>query len=472
MRKKVVLFGAGRFGKEAINWYGKENVDYFCDNNKYRIGEIFEGKRIISVDELINMKDKVIVIVCSGQGRNNIVNMLKRFGINKILLFEKCTSYTQLKDKINFKKYNTYKKEIENNEKQKIKIRFYLLSFRQGWNTIKSICEQFLADERYEIMVVVRNKDDIKYKHRNILQVEKENYDISKDKPNVIFYMNGNISGPNEINEMSKYTKLIINIPYVYYLIDKESYTYLDDRVKYLSMESSCFNLNNSVHLGHPALDGIYKKFKSKPDIPIEWQKKIENKKVFLWNAVHGYMETLFKGTTFHDLFNFLMNYFANRDDIALIFRPHPLLFKELISNSISSTEEIEQFRNYCLYSKNIVLDETLEYFTAFQVSDALISDLSGLLFSYLFTNKPVLYLNRKDVELNENMNKLYYLADVDSDNINKTFDNIDKFIKNICNNVDDLRGEREKEKSVFDKYFDGNTGIRIKKYIDDFIEG
>ena len=317
----------------------------------------------------------------------------------------------------------------------------------------------------------MRIKDDITYNNQEIIQIEKEKYDLSKDKPDVIFYMNGTISGPNELEEINKYSKLVINIPYVYYLLDKESYTYISNNVKYLSMEESCFNPVNSLNLGHPALDGIYQKFQEEENIPKEWKEKIKKRKVFLWNAVHGYEESLFKGTTFHNVFNYIIDYFSNKEDIALIFRPHPLIFKELINNSIVTREDIDEFKKYCNESSNIILDETLECFNAFQVSDALISDLSGLMFSYLFTNKPVLYLNRKNVELNENMNKLYYLANIDEDVMSDAFDEIDKFIKNVCNNRDILKNERLKEKSVFDKYFDGNTGVRIKKYIDKFIE-
>lgn len=39
--KKYIIFGAGRYGEEALLYYGIKNVAYFCDNKK--CGNVIKG---------------------------------------------------------------------------------------------------------------------------------------------------------------------------------------------------------------------------------------------------------------------------------------------------------------------------------------------------------------------------------------------------------------------------------------------
>ena len=52
MSKKIIIFGAGNWGKLALEYYGADAVDFFCDNNPERIGQEYCGKKIISFDRL------------------------------------------------------------------------------------------------------------------------------------------------------------------------------------------------------------------------------------------------------------------------------------------------------------------------------------------------------------------------------------------------------------------------------------
>ncbi len=67
MKKKIILFGAGSFGKKALDYYvTKENVSIvaFCDNNKYIQQSVFWGIKVIAPNELVKEKYDEIV-VCS-----------------------------------------------------------------------------------------------------------------------------------------------------------------------------------------------------------------------------------------------------------------------------------------------------------------------------------------------------------------------------------------------------------------------
>lgn len=59
--KKLILFGAGHLGREALHNLGLDNVYCFCDN-KYYGGDI-EGKSIISYNELLRIYSEYIIVI-------------------------------------------------------------------------------------------------------------------------------------------------------------------------------------------------------------------------------------------------------------------------------------------------------------------------------------------------------------------------------------------------------------------------
>lgn len=59
--KKLILFGAGHLGREALHNLGLNNVYCFCDN-KYYGGDI-EGKSVISYNELLRIYSEYIIVI-------------------------------------------------------------------------------------------------------------------------------------------------------------------------------------------------------------------------------------------------------------------------------------------------------------------------------------------------------------------------------------------------------------------------
>ena len=80
MYKKIIIFGAGTWGKLALEYYGADTVDFFCDNNPERIGQEYCGKKIISFDRLkeIHADYKIVTAV---QNYHSITNRLWENGI-------------------------------------------------------------------------------------------------------------------------------------------------------------------------------------------------------------------------------------------------------------------------------------------------------------------------------------------------------------------------------------------------------
>ncbi len=71
MNKKVILFGCGKLGYEALHFLGEENIESFCDNNARIAGGEIYGKNIISFDTLKEQYRDAIVVICADFRHSN-----------------------------------------------------------------------------------------------------------------------------------------------------------------------------------------------------------------------------------------------------------------------------------------------------------------------------------------------------------------------------------------------------------------
>lgn len=62
-KERIVIFGAGAYGREALHYYGARNVAAFVDNDKTKKGQYYCGKPILSFEELCEDKTLYKVIV-------------------------------------------------------------------------------------------------------------------------------------------------------------------------------------------------------------------------------------------------------------------------------------------------------------------------------------------------------------------------------------------------------------------------
>lgn len=79
--KKYIIFGAGRYGEEALLYYGIANVAYFCDNMKY--GQIIKGVEVISFEKLSKIWQgyEVVLAVWTAGSRAAMEKQLQEQGI-------------------------------------------------------------------------------------------------------------------------------------------------------------------------------------------------------------------------------------------------------------------------------------------------------------------------------------------------------------------------------------------------------
>lgn len=66
MEKQVILFGAGRYGKEALDYFGRERVFCFADNNPALEGQRIFGLPVISFARLKEVHGDYDVVISTG----------------------------------------------------------------------------------------------------------------------------------------------------------------------------------------------------------------------------------------------------------------------------------------------------------------------------------------------------------------------------------------------------------------------
>lgn len=88
--KKLILFGAGHYGRDALSFFGIENIFCFCDNKVQGDDEKkICGKRIISFEKFMEIWQEYIVVVCIKiEFCLEVCKQLENAGVDNYVVFE------------------------------------------------------------------------------------------------------------------------------------------------------------------------------------------------------------------------------------------------------------------------------------------------------------------------------------------------------------------------------------------------
>ena len=95
--KQLILFGAGKNGKLALERYGKEKVAYFCDNNRELQGSLVEGIAVVSFEKMVLLHAEGYLIMVTPASYVLMIGQLEREGIKDYLIFhpDKASNYME-----------------------------------------------------------------------------------------------------------------------------------------------------------------------------------------------------------------------------------------------------------------------------------------------------------------------------------------------------------------------------------------
>lgn len=165
-------------------------------------------------------------------------------------------------------------------------------------------------------------------------------------------------------------------------------------------------------------------------------------------NILFSFRWEKISNTNTQDVFN---NYFIdliNKNDLNLIFRPHPC----------DKNNELNKIKNM-----NFMIDNDWDYTNSFNKSSIFISDLSSLIAEYLiYTKKPIILLKNKNFTFSDSLNT-FGLKILPALYIVENSNELDDILSKLLNNFDPKKEIREKLANELNIY-------NATKYIKDFI--
>lgn len=216
-------------------------------------------------------------------------------------------------------------------------------------------------------------------------------------------------------------------------------------------------NINDKkfINTGLPIMDTL-KLNKSYFENP--WIQMTDNKKRIIYAPHHTLKvntETFlspFYYATFLEYANFMLEMVEKyQDKVQWTFKPHPLLRSKLYQ--IWGTEKTDAYYKRWSDMENCQINEG-EYMGLFKHSDAMIHDCGSFKLEYLYTDNPVMYLLKDNPEYDYENWQTTRALELHYKGRNK--EDIEKFILNVINGKDEMKGERKK---FVDKYLTPPNG-------------
>lgn len=394
------------------------------------------------------------------------------------------------KDKIKFGISNL---STEIAEERDIKLEIVFMPYKASmWDSLESIWKTAKEDDCCECYVVPipyydRNSDVnlIKahyegYQFPNEVPITHyENYDLSIRQPDVV-YIHNPFDDCNYVTsvhpkyysyELKKYTDMLVYVPY--YITGEKVpnshkslpiFNYIDKMIVQCDAHKKIYdNIIDSdkvVALGSPKVDKIHYYEKNKPTIPSEWINIIQNKKVIMYNI--SISSILSERIDAINKIKYVFSIFKDRNDVVLLWRPHPLIEATLKSMLPNLLEEYLRLKETFIRENIGIYDDTADITASISISSGYIGeDSSSIVHMFGAAGKPILILDSKidKVPTEEDLKSVSFMdADFEENNIWFASIGIDALCKMNLNT-----GKISIVKELSDKIF----GTNMPQYCD-----
>lgn len=154
---------------------------------------------------------------------------------------------------------------------------------------------------------------------------------------------------------------------------------------------------------GSPKFEKVANTMREDVEIPREWKRIINRpdgtaKKIIFYNnsigaLLHNNERMITKMESVFKIFK------ENREEIALLWRPHPLIESTLKSIRMQLWEQYKAIRDRYLAEGWGIYDDTADIDRAIVVSDAYYGDLSSVVQMYQITGKPIMIQNAEVIQ-------------------------------------------------------------------------
>ena len=305
------------------------------------------------------------------------------------------------------------------------------------WDSLESIWQAADEDENCDAYVVPvpycdRNPDgsakNWNYEGHDLPSyvpiTNWQEYDISKHRPDIIYihnpYDDYNLVTsvhPNYYSkELKKYTDMLVYVPYFVSgdivgpikckapgVVNADRVIVESEKIKEqyeANYPGGNPPKNKILALGSPKFDKVRNSKKEDFALPKQWEKIINGKKIILYLTT---IETMLLDTeSFIKKHRYVFSVFRDRKDVALWWRPHPLLKATFESMKPELLKEYEQLEYEYKKAGWGIYDDSSDLYRAITWSDAYYGDMSSVIWLYEVTSKPIMVQNvniRKPIE-------------------------------------------------------------------------
>ena len=208
---------------------------------------------------------------------------------------------------------------------------------------------------------------------------------------------------------------------------------------------------------GHPRMD--LSRNLDRFEVDADLVGRVGGRKAVLWNAHFSFGQNMW--SSLDRLFDAIIEAFAARPELVLIFRPHPMLWPRMIQTGLFDAAGLARFRAE-LEAMGVIIDDRIDHRHAFAISSALMSDPGSFLMEYLPTGKPILYLKNPDgLGLNEEGEALLTVLESA-----ESGEAVAAFLDRVISGEDPGRGQRIAAVDTFFAGMDGEAGRRAARVI------
>lgn len=181
---QLILFGAGHYGKNAISFFGEENVFCFCDN-AVKGSDVKEvcGKQVISFDRFMEMWREYITVVClKPEFSLAVCRQLEDAGIGDYVVFDALQNQTKTADE--------WMEQLQDSkERGRIQRRFQL-------HLLDKVMSQFQYLRRHiDITTLTPATGDLRKRQFELLDEVEAFFDFIKELQIKPFLTFGNLIG-------------------------------------------------------------------------------------------------------------------------------------------------------------------------------------------------------------------------------------------------------------------------------------
>ena len=312
------------------------------------------------------------------------------------------------------------------------------------WDSLESIWHACKEDDRCECHVVPipyyefdssTNRWEYRYEGAQfpaeVPIIEYQKYFPEKNRPDVA-YVHNPYDDQNLVTrvdprfyswELKKYVNNLVYIPYYVtsgFFAQEHLALSIYQHMDYMVVQSQftksfCKGMNyydKILPFGSPKLDRVIKLCQEKSSIPKLWNPLLEGKKVLMLNTSIGHF--LLDGYVYLKKIKNLFKTFSKQDQVALIWRPHPLLEATIRSMRPHLLLEYNNLKAYFMENKIGVLDETPDISKTVAISDAYIGEEgSSVINLFGAAGKPIFILNNYITEYHEEEKHIIHFTDM-----------------------------------------------------------